>query len=286
MPQDTKLKCPNCRALMESAIEPDIKFEKCPKCQGIFLDKDKLNALATGMVGDIEFCSLDSHLGDPDKFPARPCPKCQDQTMKKVDLLIYSDIIFDHCEKCHGWFLDQGELKKMNDRLNKLRESQGGSKELRETVKDHLVTLKRSESVDTRYLLGLPSTSYTTTEWSRIDAYYKKPLEAGLRLSTERWLMKFWKLFGAQDIKTGNSEFDSTFQVQATTDKNIPTILSPETQKVILDFYRSALFKAGKKSAFEVLDDRVVYTYLGKIPDEQRKEIINALVEITISLEN
>jgi Zn-finger nucleic acid-binding protein len=44
---------------METVKEPDITVDRCAACGGIFLDKNELNVLATGMSGDIEYCSID-----------------------------------------------------------------------------------------------------------------------------------------------------------------------------------------------------------------------------------
>ena len=88
------LRCPNCKTIMERHPEPDVTIDVCPSCGGTFLDKNELNVLATGMSGDIEYCSID-RTTDKDKFPTRLCPKCSEQEMEKVYLLSYSDIVFD-----------------------------------------------------------------------------------------------------------------------------------------------------------------------------------------------
>lgn len=282
--EEDKIKCPNCEKLMGHITESDITFEKCPQCGGIFLDKGELNTLATSMAGDMEFCSIESDQGDPDQFPTMMCPKCPGQQMKKEDLLIYSDLIFDYCEKCGGWFLDYGKLDKMNNWLGKLRESQGGSDEYRGKHRDHLVTLTRREDFSVVYRMGiLPSGR--TIEWSRIEVFYRKPFQSGLRLSSETWVMKIWKLTGTQDIKTGDPEFDSLFLIQGNSEKDILSILSRKARKAILDFYKSPLFKVGPERTFEVLDNRIAYTYLGKITQEQREKLIESLVDMVVGME-
>ena len=94
---------------------PDITIDVCSNCQGVFLDKDELNSLATGLASDIEFCSA-GHKVDNDKFPIRNCPKCEEHPMIKVDMLRYSDTIFDHCETCGSFFLDRGEIDARDDK--------------------------------------------------------------------------------------------------------------------------------------------------------------------------
>ena len=68
------MKCPACSAEMRSVKSPDLVIEECPDCQGVFLDKDELNTLATGMSGNIEYCSVDEDF-HKDKFSTRVCSK-------------------------------------------------------------------------------------------------------------------------------------------------------------------------------------------------------------------
>ena len=122
--------CPHCEANMNHVVEPDMTYEKCPRCDGLFLDPGELNTMATGMPGDIEYCSIQADDDDQDRFPVRVCPKCPGQKMKKENLLVYSSLIFDLCENCHGWFLDRGELKKMNAVLGELRRGAAKAKQV------------------------------------------------------------------------------------------------------------------------------------------------------------
>ena len=53
------MNCPSCNARMEKVTEPDITTDVCQNCSAIFLDKGEVNALATALAGDIEYCSID-----------------------------------------------------------------------------------------------------------------------------------------------------------------------------------------------------------------------------------
>jgi len=113
------LTCPNCQVEMKKDEDGDMTTDVCPKCRGVFLDKDELNTLATGMSGNIEYCSIDNDFHQ-DHFPDRSCPRCSDKQMSKINLLAFSDLIFDYCSNCGGFFLDQGEVQKMNQDLRHL----------------------------------------------------------------------------------------------------------------------------------------------------------------------
>ena len=113
------LTCPGCKSPMATVKDTDIWVDRCTRCGSVFLDKDELNVLATGMSGNIEYCSIDDKKHE-DKFAARSCPVCPDQPMRKIDLLVYADTIFDYCPNCEGFYLDKGELEAMNCELEEL----------------------------------------------------------------------------------------------------------------------------------------------------------------------
>ena len=115
------LSCPRCKSEMLKIEDPDITIDRCSECGGTFLDKGELDVLATGMAGEIEVCSVDP-AERTDEHAYRDCPRamCEGDEMRKINLLIYTDIIFDYCEKCGGFFLDKGEIKDMNKELVQL----------------------------------------------------------------------------------------------------------------------------------------------------------------------
>ena len=135
------LTCPGCKSRMARVKDTDIWVDRCTSCSGVFLDKNELNVLATGMSGDIEYCSIDAKKHE-DKFAARSCPVCPDQPMRKIDLLIYADTIFDYCPNCEGFYLDKGELAAMNCELEELNRDRL-PEEYRGYRGEHLVRLKR-----------------------------------------------------------------------------------------------------------------------------------------------
>ena len=288
---DRKLKCPNCGTVMDQVVDPDMTYEKCPECRGIFLDKGELNALATGMDGDIEFRSLDEGKEFSDKFPPRSCPKCPGQKMKKKDLLTYSELIFDYCVNCEGWFLDGGELEIMNRTLADVRMAQGGKEKARYRHRDHLVTITQVSRVEFGAAGDGESVwAADSVDWTRVEVYYHEPIGAGLRLSPETWGAKFWKLFGAQDVQVGDTEFDGAFLIKAENPQKAADALYGSATKAILSFSRSPLAKLAWKRTFEVLDNRVVYSYSAwghaeYLPDEEKKKaLIEALVDIAVEL--
>ena len=144
---------------MKQDVAGDITTEVCPKCGGVFLDKGELNILATGIKGDIELCSIDNDFHE-DRFQQRSCPKCEAQQMTKVNLLRLSDLIFDYCWKCEGFFLDMGEIQAMNRELKSLTPNKS-AEEYRATHSNHLVRIDQTTDV--------------------VDAQIRRNLKTGLR---------------------------------------------------------------------------------------------------------
>lgn len=96
----------------------------CERCGGLFLHRGELNKIAEPTAGDLEFSTVhDDPLRHEDAWGPTACPDCRDQTMKKVDFNIYTDIILDYCEGCGGFWLDGRELDRINEEVRALNES-------------------------------------------------------------------------------------------------------------------------------------------------------------------
>jgi len=253
------LTCPACGEPMETQKAPDLALDVCGNCGGRFLDKGELNALATGMAGDIEMCSIDNEPHESD-FPTRRCPKCPDTDMRKVNLLALSDIIFDWCPNCGGFFLDGGETAQSNLELAQLAGAPVGE-EFRGTVQDHLVRVDKIHDVHI-YASGLMGdVRGTPVDSVKIAVFFKEPLGRGLRLSKERWPVKLAKafgLYGGQDIETGNREFDAAFIVQG--DSGVERLLTEEAASAILDFHKRRPKIFAEPGTLAIHDDRIEYT--------------------------
>ena len=73
--------------------------------------------------------------------PLRQCPRCENQPLLKAFFLAYSDILLDHCENCHGFWLDGGEFKRINEELSGLKSEGGGDLKPFPQVPDFLLGL-------------------------------------------------------------------------------------------------------------------------------------------------
>lgn len=288
------LKCPGCGEPMQKKKEADLTTDVCVSCGCIFLDKGELNELATGMAGDIEYCSIDND-AHRDKFPIRKCARCENQTLQKINLLRLSHTIFDYCPKCEGLFLDKNELELMNKELSNIS-GDGIGQEIRDYIDDHLYRVDRifgSTLIANPKLAGEISGVETTT--FRASLYYKKPLGMGLRVSEESWgkkLLKIFGLFKSLDIEIGNSKIDKSFVIEGYDVEGIINLLnSKELQNELLEFISKKPKIHLTEGSLEILDSCVVYTegpYTGKFSvnlKEASKDVIDKMQKIVLKLE-
>jgi len=290
------LTCPSCGSEMQTKHESDLSFDVCKSCDGIFLDKGELNDLAIGMAGDIEYCSIQNQI-DPkvDSKPNRTCPKCDNQAMRKINLLRLSDVIFDFCPKCEGIFLDKNEIKQMNSELRVLS-GDGINDEIRKEVNGHLLRVDEIGGTVLAPKTPMGDLSGVNTTSFRITLYYKQPLDVGLRITRESWNIKLLKLFGLfkeQDIEINNSKMNSSFIIKGEDINGIKNILNDENlQNELLKFISEKPKIHLIPGTLEVLDACIVYTegpYSGEFSidiQKSSKEVIKRLEKIVSNIES
>ncbi len=87
---------------------------QCPQCEGHWLEGADLRQLeSTVNVRLFEWRSLPSQEVQTRELP---CPRCHPrETMKKVRSERDRHVLLDVCERCHGVWLDQGELRAIQE---------------------------------------------------------------------------------------------------------------------------------------------------------------------------
>ncbi len=296
------MNCPSCGAEMQTDSEPDIKIEKCAACGGIFLEKGELDVLATGLAGDVEFCAFDDEL-PRDQFKARPCPRCADAEMRKIEFLRYTGVILDHCAKCGGFFLDGGELEFVNAALRKISGRERGE-ELRDHRDGHLVTVEvaggmvpiapereasaaaevvgyaRAAAESAQAAAGFAAATGMSTV--RASVYFKAPLGVGLRVHAEGWTVKLAKAFGLYrhaDVETGSPDFDKRFVVEADDVEGARKALTPEAQTLLAQFADAKHKLVLERGSLQILDDRLLYTE-GPYAGELKTDVVAAAEDV------
>ena len=112
------MQCPHCPEEVLIAIEYEsVEVDYCVSCKGIWLDSGELELL----LEDTEAAEAYLSIGSPVVVPAgekpRKCPEC-DKVMTKEGTNSEPPVIFDHCPKGHGMWLDHEELETMLKHLD------------------------------------------------------------------------------------------------------------------------------------------------------------------------
>jgi Zn-finger nucleic acid-binding protein len=126
---ETEYVCPACSARLNLYTIFRTKVEGCPKCKGVFLDKDELRTLkdraTKGSWNTLRW--MDDEVEAIDKANAMPsnrsCPKCKEVSLVSVSFGD-SKILVDWCRQCKGAWLDRDELQAivelLSSKLNQL----------------------------------------------------------------------------------------------------------------------------------------------------------------------
>lgn len=102
------MNCPKCKSPLEKYRYKGIETEKCPNCQGMWLDFQELDDLE-----DKEF-SIDELKGSLIHRPENvnlKCPRCE-KTLKSFQYRL-SGLQLEYCEDSHGFWLDSGEAERV-----------------------------------------------------------------------------------------------------------------------------------------------------------------------------
>lgn len=151
------MKCPNCTTEMNSTevktkVGLSIVIDQCPKCGGIWLDRNKLYQIPISEAEKIE--NIDKNLLHKsvkiNEFPC--CPRDSAPLQQFTDHNIPSDIHIQRCDLCGGVWLNKGELlsykEEIKNKATKIKSMAGGSDDVpnplaSSTVEETTKTLER-----------------------------------------------------------------------------------------------------------------------------------------------
>ncbi len=135
------MKCQICNGKLDSKKAGSTEIIKCGKCGGFWVKKGDLNRLVAHKYGDIEFSSIDHHMHN-DTHGIMKCIFCEDSAMIKSNFIEYSDIVLDYCENCGAFWVDNGELEKMQSVIKKI-ENANTKPSIVETIMDIIYSLPK-----------------------------------------------------------------------------------------------------------------------------------------------
>lgn len=114
-----KRHCPECNVRMNQVqIGDGIEVERCPECDGIWLDHGELKEILQERI---------SERANPRDMAAadrshRMCPDCDRELFERH--FINSRVRIDQCIQCAGIFLDGGELEQIRGFIEQAEELQ------------------------------------------------------------------------------------------------------------------------------------------------------------------
>jgi Zn-finger nucleic acid-binding protein len=103
------LTCVKCTSVLDKARVGDVEVDLCPSCGGLWLDHGEIERIGRGKpdeMAKLRSALVGSSAPDAASDTQNSCPACPGQ-LKEV---VLGPVHVDYCTKCHGVFLDKGEL--------------------------------------------------------------------------------------------------------------------------------------------------------------------------------
>jgi Zn-finger nucleic acid-binding protein len=119
----TELSCPACASHLARYRAFGVGFEGCPRCRGVWLDRDELRALKDKATEEpwTDLRWMDDEVEALEGASAMPagadCPRCDEPLVSAA--FGGSDVLLDLCPSCKGVWLDYGELRALQEHLRR-----------------------------------------------------------------------------------------------------------------------------------------------------------------------
>lgn len=110
--------------------------------------------------------------------------------------------------------------------------------------------------------------------FTKIVAHLQPSLGLGLHIYREGFLSEIGKVFGMQDLKTGDREFDDRFIVKGSDEARVLSLLGPDLRGALLNYERL--------SSYVELNDAQLYWESSGV--EANREKMRAILEAQVQL--
>lgn len=112
--------CPACKESMGQEEYEGVTIDRCPTCQGTWLDKGELETIietrdktfSTKMIVKLKVLSEWKVAGGESSSVDRHCPRC-DKVMKTLNYAQLPGLQIERCQASCGVWLDRNELEKI-----------------------------------------------------------------------------------------------------------------------------------------------------------------------------
>ena len=104
------MECPRCNTELKLETYKGIEVDKCPRCEGLWLDYIELDQLEDAIFDKDKLKGMMDYSPRPSDIS---CPKCQGM-MTIFNYRAYN-LPIDSCNDEHGFWLDKGEEKRVQE---------------------------------------------------------------------------------------------------------------------------------------------------------------------------
>lgn len=117
------LDCPKCDVFLKRfELGPDLVIDRCPQCEGVWLDQGELAAL-TSVPDEVFRWKFALESGSMANIQ---CPACRTEKFKTLLKEVKfgfkeHKLLIDLCPQCSGMWLDTGELAAFQEMVRMLR---------------------------------------------------------------------------------------------------------------------------------------------------------------------
>ncbi|NQW22174.1 MAG: zf-TFIIB domain-containing protein [SAR202 cluster bacterium] len=102
------MNCPRCDVALNEKSLKGIEIDHCPECKGLWLDFHEMDQLEDHSMDDDERKGLMEYARRESDIS---CPNCY-EVMETFNYRA-NNLPIDHCKNQHGYWLDEGEEKKI-----------------------------------------------------------------------------------------------------------------------------------------------------------------------------
>ncbi len=108
------MQCPRCETEMKvqtiKDLSTSIQVDYCPSCGGTWFDKGELDQIE--QIIEVSIIEIRNIPNKKNQLKKMKCPSCNlHPVMSKSEHFRDNKVIIDHCDVCHGIWLDKGELE-------------------------------------------------------------------------------------------------------------------------------------------------------------------------------
>jgi len=177
--------CPRCRVDMKLVALGDSRLRECPKCEGLWTDKDTLQRICdererqAAVLGLPAIVPTDAAGQWESNVRYVPCPVCQG-LMNRVNFARCSKVIVDVCAQ-HGTWLDHDELRRIVEFIRAGGIDKARARELEELERRRRdLTTAQSSGGGMGTLMDAPEPSYEAAALglqiaaSVLNAFFRK----------------------------------------------------------------------------------------------------------------